>query len=155
MSQAQSPSSKHAGERAEAAVIQAIDELAPVDDQEAEHYDAEPVTAIAPSEEIRFAGMAVLERAVPVEIKSCIPRLSSGQWGRFYLRENQHQRLVEDGGVYLFAVVTPHEREPIALKVAAARTVDGVVPSWIDAGERETYAQVSLSRVFKPDEVRA
>jgi hypothetical protein len=155
MSKAERSSSKVAGERAEGAVIQAVDGLEPVSDQEAEHFDAVPSTAIAPCDAVPFAGIAVLERGVPVEIKSCIPRLSSGERGRFYLREEQHEQLVDDGGVYLFAVVTPHDREPIAMKVAAARSVGDVVPSWIEGGDRPDFGQIALSRVFHPDEVRA
>lgn len=148
--------SKRAGDRAEAAVIDTVRDLAPVSDTEAEHYDAEPVTAIGPSDELHFAGINVIESGTPVEIKTCIPRLSSGSRGRFNLRRQQHERLVEDGATYLFAVVEPNTRDPISMKVAAATSVDDVIGSWMDGGEdRGDYAQVRLSNVFEPSEVRA
>lgn len=147
-------SSKQAGERGEAAVIEAVDELAPVSDSVAEHYDAVSKTAIGASRELPFAGIALVERDIPIEIKTCIPRLTSGQRGRFYLRREQHDSLAEDGGLYLFAVVKPHAREPLAMKVAPARSVGDVVPSWRAAGEdRYTCAQVSWGRVFRASEV--
>lgn len=143
------------GDRAESAVIESVDGLEYVPDSEGEHYDAEPVTAIGPSDELDFAGIAVLERGVPIEIKSCIPRLSSGQRGRFYLRRGQHDRLADDGGIYLFAVVSPHDREPITCKVAAALSVEDVIPSWRDAGAgRQQYSQISWPSIFDVSEVR-
>ncbi|MEA1931194.1 MAG: hypothetical protein U9O06_06570 [Euryarchaeota archaeon] len=154
MSGASRETSKQLGDRAETEVIAYVDELEYVADQEAEHFDAVPSRARYPSEQVRFAGIAVIEQDRPVEIKTCIPRLSSGQRGRFYLRRGQHDRLVEAGGCYLFAVTTPHQREPIACKVAAARTVTDVIPSWRDAGDgRQQCSQLSLSRIFDPNEI--
>lgn len=148
-------SSKALGERAEGEIVATVDGLEPVEDQEAEHYDAVPSTAISPSEDLPMGGICVLERGVPVEIKTTIPRLSSGKRGMFYLRKGQHDRLVDDGGCYLFGVTRPHERKPLALKVWPARAVDELVESWRNAGEdRQSCSQVSWTNVFNPDELR-
>lgn len=153
MSSSAEPSSKRLGDRAEAAVIEAVDALDPVSDSEAEHYDAVPSTALFPSDSVRMVGIAVAEVGVPVEVKTTIPRLSTGCRGRFYLRRKQHRLLSEDGGCYLLAVTTPHEREPFAMVLVAARTLDDVIPSWIDGKHRADYAQISWGRVFSEEEV--
>jgi hypothetical protein len=145
--------SKQLGERAEAAVIEAFDQLEPVADSEAEHYDAVPARAFGPTERCPFYRLAVLEAGIPVEIKTTIPRLSTGHRGRFYLREKQHDQLVEDGGAYLFAVTEPHQRDPIAFKIVSARTCNDLIPSWIDAGDRADYSQITWTNVFHPNEV--
>jgi hypothetical protein len=146
-------SPKRLGERAEAAVIEAVDALDPVADSDAEHYDAVPSTALFPSESVRMVGIAVAEAGIPIEVKTTVPRLSTGSRGRFYLRRKQHRRLSEDGGCYLLAVTTPHEREPLAMVLVAARTLNDVISSWIDGNHRADYAQIAWSRVFSEEEV--
>ena len=145
-------SSKQLGERGEAAVIAHVDGLDPVGDSVAEHFDAQPTVALWPSE-IPMVGIAVVEAGRPIEIKTTIPELSSQDRGRFYLRRQQHQRLVEDGACYLFAVTSPHDREPLAMKIVPAVSVETVISSWIDAGDRLDYAQVSWSNIFDEDEI--
>jgi len=148
-------SSKRAGENAEAAVLEAVDGLAYVPDNESEHIDARAETLVEPSRTLPFVGICLLEAGSPVEIKSAIPRLASGQRGRFYLRREQHEGLRDDGGSYLFAICEPRPaREPVAMKIVPATIVDDAVASWRSGGaDRPACAQISWSRIFDPSEV--
>lgn len=153
MSSSADLSAKRLGERAESAVIEAIDELEPVSDSDAEHYDAVPSTAVFPSDMVRMVGIAVAEAGIPIEVKTTVPRISTGSRGRFYLRRKQHRRLSEEGGCYLLAVTTTDEREPLAMVLVAARTLSDVIPSWIDGNHRADYAQIAWGRIFSEQEV--
>lgn len=156
MSRSRGPvSSKRAGENAEAAVLESVDGLAYVPDGESERIDARAETLVEPSRTLPFVGICVLEAGSPVEIKSAIPRLASGQRGRFYLRREQHEGLRDAGGSYLFAVCEPRPgREPVAMKVVPATIVDDAVTSWRSGGnDRPSCAQIAWSRIFDPSEV--
>jgi hypothetical protein len=149
--------SKRAGENAEAAVLDAIDGLAPVAGEE--HYDAVTETAVFPSREHPFVGICVLEADLPVEIKSTMAVYGDRQRrGRFKLRRTQHEAIEDANGAYLFVVCEPHPtREPIAMKVVPAGMVGDLVDavaSWCDEGDdRGPKAQIAWSRVFEPDEI--
>jgi len=149
-------SSKRGGENAESAVIQRHPELEYVGDSEARHYDARVSQLLSPSPTLPFVGMCVLEVGTAVEIKSTMVVYGSAQTrGRFYLRRKQHQRLVDEAGVYLFAVCEPRPARPvIAAKVVPATSVGGLVSSWIDGGDRADYAQLAWSRIFDETELR-
>lgn len=150
---------RQVGESAEAEVVQVIDGLRSVPDATAEFHDAVVESPITPSHECPMVGICLLEPGVCVELKSTIPWYDLGtQRGRFQVRRGQHQRLLEDGGVYLFAVCVPErQRRPVAMKVVPATTVDHEVVdglAWISAGaDREDYCQFSWSRVFDEQEV--
>ena len=148
-------SSKRAGENAEAAVLEAVDGLAYVPDAETEHADARAETVVVPSSSLPFVGICLLEAESLVEIKSAIPRLGSGQRGRFYLRRKQHDRLRDAGGSYLFAVCQPRPaREPVAMKLVPATIVDDAITSWRSGGDdRPECTQLGWSRIFDPAEV--
>jgi len=148
-------SSKRAGENAESAVIQRHPELEYVGDTEAQHYDARVSELLSPSPMLPFVGLCLLEVGTAVEIKSTMAVYGQSQRrGRFYLRRKQHQRLVDEGGVYLFAVCEPRPSRPVlAAKVVPATTVGGMVSSWIDAGDRADYAQLAWSRIFDESEL--
>lgn len=145
------------GERAEAAVIQRVPELRWVPDDQDEHVDAVVRETFSASQEVPTVGLCLLEEGTDVEIKSCMVRNGEDQRrGRFYIRELQHQELLERDGVYLFAVTEPTPaREPIALKIVPASTVDSLVSSWIECRDRAArgYAQLSWSRIFAAGEV--
>jgi len=156
VSQSRGPvSSKRAGENAEAAVLEAVAGLAYVPDDESEHIDARAETLVEPSRTLPFVGICLLEVGTAVEIKSAIPRLASGQRGRFYLRREQHEGLRGAGGSYLFAVCEPRPgREPVAMKIVPATVVDDAITSWRSGGDdRPSCAQISWSRIFDPSEV--
>ena len=148
-------SSKHAGETAEAAVLERVPELEYVRDVENEHVDARVADVLVPRADVPTVALPVLEVGTLVEIKSVMVVYGENQTrGRYYLREQQHRHLLEHGAVYLFAVCVPApSRDVIAVKIVPATIVDELVSSWIDAGDRPEYAQLSWSRIFDPAEV--
>jgi len=148
-------SSRAAGENAESAVIETVDALEYVPDTEAEHYDARTTTLVTPGETVLFAGVCLLEAETVVEIKSVMAVYGESQArGRYYLRRGQHERLLADAGVYLFAVCEPRpDRAVLALKVIPATLVDELINSWIDPKGRAEYAQLTWSNIFDPSEV--
>ena len=148
-------SSKRAGENAESEVIQRHPELEYVGDTEAQHYDARVSELLSPSPMLPFVGMCLLEVGTAVEIKSTMAVYGEAQArGRFYLRRKQHRRLVDEAGVYLFAVCEPRPARPvIAAKIVPATTVGGLVSSWIDGGDRADYAQLTWGRIFDESEL--
>ena len=148
-------SSKRAGENAESAVIQRHPELEYVADTDAEHYDARVSELLSPSPTLPFVGLCLLEVGTVVEIKSTMAVYGEAQSReRFYLGRKQHQRLVDEAGVYLFAVCEPRPARPvIAAKIVPATTVGGLVSSWIDGGDRADYAQLTWGRIFDESEL--
>ncbi|SEK87078.1 hypothetical protein [Haloferax larsenii] len=147
--------SKRAGDTVESAVLQRHPELRHVSDDVEEHYDAVAVSLLSPSRDLPFVGLCLLEIGTVVEIKSAMVVYGENQRrGRFLIRENQHEHLLEEGGVYLFAVCAPTpEREIIAAKVVPASLVDEFEFSWVSRKTRSSYAQFAWSRVFAPKEV--
>ena len=150
-----SASSKRAGEAVEGDVLQRHEELEYVPDTDAQHYDARVSELLSPSPTLPFVGMCLLEVGTVVEIKSTMVVYGAAQSrGRFYLRRKQHRRLVDEAGVYLFAVCEPRPSRPVlAAKVVPATTVGGLVSSWIDGGDRADYAQLAWSRIFDEAEL--
>ena len=148
---------KRAGHNAEHHVFDRVDDLEPTSGEE--HWDAVADTAIWPSEDLPMVGLCVVEAGLPVEIKSTmVVQTTAQRRGRFKLREQQHEALVERGGVYLFVVCEPRpQRDPIAMKVAPARTVGSLVnaiASWRDELDaRGRKAQLTWTNVFDPAEV--
>lgn len=147
--------SKRGGESAESAVLQLRSELRYVTDSEAEHYDAETATLLTPSESLPFAGICLVERGTVVEIKSAMVVYGEAQRrGRFLIRQSQHEALLDEAGVYLFAVCEPTPtRSVIAMKIVPATLVDEFGFSWVSRPTRSDYAQFAWSRVFAPSEV--
>ena len=148
---------KRAGELVETSVRARIPDLGLVPDDVVEHYDAVATTLVEPSTDVPFAGICLLERGTVVEIKSVMVAYADGARGRFYFRPAQHTALVDDAGVYLFAVceATP-DREILAMKVVPATAVDELLGDdpWIDGGRgRSDYAQLAWSNVFDVEEV--
>ncbi|UTF52829.1 hypothetical protein [Natronosalvus rutilus] len=152
--------SRQAGDRAETAVLELVDGLRYVPDSEGQHYDAVAETVIVPHRELPFVGICLLEADAVVEIKSVAVVYGQNQRrGRFSLRRVQHQSLLEEGGVYLFAVCTPNSREIIGMKVVPATQVDHLLESvtdgWRTAGDgREDYSQLAWTRIFDSSELR-
>lgn len=137
-----------AGEQTERHVAAAVPALGLVPDDVVETYDAIATSAIFPSESLPMVGLCVVARGTRVEIKSAVRRQSHGERGRFYVRPEQHDRLVEAGGVYVFAVVD-EDRRPLALKVVPATTFEALIPAWRSGGDgRSDYAQLAWSNLF-------
>jgi len=158
--QSQLAASRQAGDRSESVVLEHVDQLRYVPDTESPHYDATAEGLIEPSSELPFVGIVVLEPETQVEIKSVSVVYGQRQRrGRFQLRRGQHEKLLEHGGVYLFAVCAPHDRELIVAKVVPATQVDHLISvitdGWRSAGEgrSEEYVQFSWARVFDPAEI--
>jgi len=146
---------KRAGDRAEGAAIEAIDELEHVPDREREHVDARAAATIDPSAELGMVGLPLVEIGTLVEIKSALVRLETGGRGRFYLRAQQHAELVDEAAVYLFIVCKPTpDREILAMKFVPAVALEDVVNSWRSGGDdRPDCAQVRWGRIFDSEEV--
>jgi len=153
---AQGPvSSVRAGEAAETSVLEAIPQLSYLRDSNVKHADARVDELLEPSD-VPLVGMCLLETGTLVEVKSAIVRKADGERGRFYLREGQHSRLLEDSAIYLFAVTEPKPTRPtIALKLVPASIVDELLEGrWRDVGEdRQRAAQLSWGRIFDSTEV--
>lgn len=145
---------KAAGKRVEADAVQVVDEIEPVDDSNA-HADARATTAISPSADLPFVGLCVVERGAVIEIKSAMVRATaSNSRGRFYIRQEQHEWLLEQRGVYLFAVCKPTpQRETIAMKIVPAAEVEDIRNGWKQPDDRAPYDQLAWSRVFDPAEI--
>ena len=148
-------SSRHAGDNAESAVLEAVPQLEYVPDTEAEHYDARATAPIEATDVLQLGELSELEENDRVEIKSAMVVYGQNQArGRFYLRRGQHERILEDGGIYLFAVCEPTpDRDVICLKALCASEVDGLVSSWIQPAGRAEYAQLAWSNVIDPETV--
>ncbi|WP_049967634.1 hypothetical protein [Haloferax prahovense] len=147
--------SKRAGNTVEATLLQRHPEFRYVSDEIAEHHDAVTVSLVSPSRKLPFVGICLLETGTVVEIKSAMVVYGEDQRrGRFLIRQSQHDHLLEEAGVYLFAVCAPTPaRDIIAAKIVPATLVDEFDFSWIDRDARSSYAQFAWSRVFSPDEV--
>ncbi|WP_281195806.1 hypothetical protein [Halorubrum sp. F4] len=148
---------KRAGHNAEHHVLEAVDALEAAAGEQ--HWDAVAETAVFPSDELPFAGTCVVEAGLPVEIKSTmVVQTTVQRRGRFKLREQQHDALVEECGVYCFVVCEPRPaRKPLAMKIVPARSVGDLVDdhtSWRDERDgRGPKTQIVWSRIFDPAEV--
>jgi hypothetical protein len=153
--------SKQIGERLEEIVVDAADELqaATVPDSfdgadEDYWYDAEPEVALFASEQVPMLGICVIEPGQPVEIKAASATISSGTRscaGRFYLTRGQHERLVAENGVYLFAIYTEEDDgDPELLGLLAVPAViveEELRSTWYCVDWRSDYYQLSASRL--------
>jgi hypothetical protein len=153
MSRARS-SSKAAGEAIEAEVLQLVDALTFVGDSTAEWHDARVATVLDDDGLVSLGIVPLLERGTPVEIKAAQRRLASVARGRFYIRERQHQRLVDESAAYLFAVYDPRDQRVLAMLATPATVVDGLLPDgWTSVdGDRaeQGYRQLAWSRLVDP-----
>ena len=152
------PSSKESGEIVEANVIQRVQELTHVSDQTAKWHDAEVVALFEPPHDsVTFHGINLLAVGIPVEIKAAQIWYNSGQRGRFYIRKRQHERLLDAGGAYLFAVYIPKSGHSVrAMAVLPASLVDELLPTgWTtrDRSGEDGYRQLAWSRVLDPENV--
>jgi hypothetical protein len=106
-----------------------------VDDDTVAWFDAVTATSIeTPTGDVPPGGV--------VEIKSTVQRHATGDRGRFYLRQNQHEWLVEADAWYLFVVVDDTHRHIYADRLVPADVVDGDLGGWWNGGEgRASYQQ--------------
>lgn len=152
--------SKRGGLNAEHGAVETIGPLTPVSDSVAEHYDAVTEAALCPSD-VPMVGVCRIPAGTNVEIKSVMAVYGEAQRrGRYKLRQTQHEALVADDGVYLFAVCEPRPTRPIIkMKIVPAWLVDSLVEthaSWRDEkDDRGPKAQFAWTRIFTPAEIEA
>lgn len=153
----QRAASRAAGDMVEHAVIQFNPALENVTDADARWYDARVDGRLEPSDDLPFEAVSVLEDGAEVEIKGAQIRLNTGQRGRFYIRRQQHERLLDAGAAYLLAVYDPRTEEIVAKLVVPASVVDDQLPDdegWVTLdrdGRTSTveYCQRAWSRFFE------
>lgn len=95
---------------------------------------------------------------VPVEVKGCIRRTSRGDPGKFFIREENHEKLRRAGGYYVLVVYDPSEweRGPVLnLEMKPAEWLDGVDYGWTGNGDRrgEVVKRPPWTAVFHPEEI--
>jgi hypothetical protein len=148
-----SVSPKHGGETAAASVIELVADLETVPDTEATHYDAQPTAEISAHCDLELAEVDTLDPATPVEIKTVmVVQTECQQRGRFNLRKGQHEALLADDGVYLFAVCEPTpSRDILAIKSVPATVVEDRRSDWRTPDGRLPYTQLAWSRLIDPD----
>jgi hypothetical protein len=152
--------SKAIGERLEEIVVDALDELqeATVPDSfdgagEDYWYDAQPEVALFASDTLPMVGTCVIEPGQPVGIKAASATISSGTRscaGRFYLTRSQHERLVAENGVYIFAIYVDEDDDPELLGLLAIPAViieEELRDTWYEVDHRSDYYQLSASRL--------
>lgn len=142
MSEANPMHPKRTGSSVEAVVIEREPALSPVDDTVAEWYDAETVEVLEPRQDRPLGGVCLVESETPVEIKGCIPEQSNGEdstAGRWYIKRESHEQLVDASGFYYLAVYAPLPETPIvsAMILPAATVGDFLAGRWYDNGRRE------------------
>lgn len=146
--------SKAIGELVEDVVVDAVDGIDPVDEADDYWHDAVSTGPIGARADLATAGLDLddVDDGTPIEIKGARYRISEGTGeaiGRFYIRQKQHGKLLDAGGVYLLAVYRPtqgvegdFDLELAGLVVASANVVETTRNSWYELDRRETYTQV-------------
>ena len=154
--------SKAIGERLEEIVVDAADELQEATvpesfDGAAEDYwyDAQPDVALFANDDVPMVGICVIEPGQPVEIKAARTTISNGtrsRCGRFYLTRRQHEQLIEQDGVYLFAIYVDEDDDgdPELLGLLAIPAViveEELRNTWYEVDGRSDYYQLSADRL--------
>jgi hypothetical protein len=140
------PDSKAAGKRVEAEVVQVVDGIEPVSDDDA-RADSRATTAMYPSQDLPFSSICVVESGTPVEIKSAMVRATAAnERGRYYLRRDQHEFLLNQRAVYLLAVCKPTpQREILSKRIVPAAVVNEFRHPWKTPDDRPAYDQLAWS----------
>ena len=154
-------SPKASGDFLEADVVQTVDALEYVGDRTATWHDARTTALLEPSRDLLFFGVCVVEPEVPVEIKGCQIETSNGSrstHGRYYVKREAHEQLLETAGMYLLVVYLPRPGLPqVARAIVPATIVDELLRGrWYDVGgdrSEEEVAKLAWSHVFNPDGV--
>ncbi|MDY6779089.1 MAG: hypothetical protein SV760_00770, partial [Halobacteria archaeon] len=149
--------SKAIGELVEDVVVETVDGIDPVDEGDGYWHDATVVGPIEATANVATVGLCLddVGDGTPIEIKGARYRISNGsddRDGRFYVRQKQHGKIVDAGGVYLLAVYRPEQARDggfdlrlAGLVFASADVVEERRNSWYDLDRRETYTQVRWS----------
>lgn len=148
---------KRLGSWIEDTVVGSIDALSPADAPNG-HFDA-TVTAPIGVDELAIRGRIQIPVNTLVEIKGAQYRISNGARetaGRFYLKRQAHDYLLERDGFYLLCVHDPDADGLLATQALPANAVDELVTSWSDVhGTRSEnqVAKIAWTKVFDPDEI--
>ncbi|AGB17366.1 hypothetical protein Halru_2795 [Halovivax ruber XH-70] len=115
------------------------------DDSEPDWFDARFVAPL----ETELAPVPIVEAGTPVEVKSCRRRYQ-GRYGRWWIKRESHEQLLEAGGEYVLAVT---DRSGIVrMSLLDAETVDCLFSTWWGTGnggkDAEEYRQVPWTAVF-------
>jgi len=150
---------KRLGTSVEAAVIDADPDLETVTDREAEWYDARATAPITPEPTRPLGSVCVVPAETPVEIKGCLPNVSNGSGtttGRWYIKRETHEQLLQARGHYYLVVYAPVPHTPIIAEtiVPAAVIGDLLDGSWSNSGRQEgEVAKLSWKKVIDTDMV--
>ncbi len=95
---------------------------------------------------------------VPVEVKACKRRTSRGDPGKYFIREANHEKLLDAGGLYVFIVYDPRmwKQGPILeLEMKSARWLDSVDYGWTRNGSRrgEVVKRPPWTAVFAREDI--
>ncbi|MFC3958900.1 hypothetical protein [Halovivax cerinus] len=116
------------------------------DDREPDWFDARFVAPL----ETELASGPIIEAGTPVEVKSCRTRYR-GRYGRWWIRRESHERLLEAGGEYVLAIYDTGGIKRMSL--LSAETVDCLISSWWETGDggrdADEYRQVPWTAVFE------
>lgn len=124
---------------------------------EPDWYDAIARTDLHADPGRAYGGLSLVRAGTPVEVKAARSRMQDGQSsrrGRWWIRERQHQRLLDAGGAYALGVYQPRQGV-LALALVRATTV-GVLATWSPCGpghRADRAARVPWPAVFDPREV--
>ncbi|MEY7847904.1 hypothetical protein AB7C87_01700 [Natrarchaeobius sp. A-rgal3] len=151
-------SPKASGDALEAHLIQSIEEIEYVGDRTATWHDARTTTLLEPTTSLPFYGIVLVEPDVPIEIKGCQIETSNGSRstrGRFYVKRDAHDRLLEAGGMYLLVVYLPRPGLPqVARAIVPASLVDELLTDrWYEVGGKRSeneVAKLAWSHVINP-----
>ncbi|WP_436343756.1 hypothetical protein [Natronorubrum sp. FCH18a] len=151
-------SPKASGDALEAEIVQVIDALEYVGDRTATWHDARTTAVLEASRSLPFYGIVLVEPETPVEIKGCQIETSNGSRstrGRFYVKRNAHDQLLEAGGMYLLVVYLPRPGLPqVARAIVPATIVDELLSGrWYDVGgsrSEQEVAKLAWSHVINP-----
>lgn len=140
------------GKTLETWLIDWYDTLRPVSDKEAYWHDAETTAAWYSSGITPFCGIVVVERGLPVEIKTCARERSNGpnrdSPGHWFIKRDAHERLLDAGGSYLLAVHDGPDAV-LARRVIPASLLDEFLKGrWFDNGREGSVAQLSWPRLI-------
>lgn len=84
-------------------------------------------------------GTVDLELHKPYEIKSCQTCIKGGRSGRFWLRPEQHNELLDREGYYIFAVTEAGKVVKTCIKAAdrvCGRMEKPITPAWVSVWRR-------------------
>jgi hypothetical protein len=98
------------------------------------------------------------EDGTPGEVKGCIRRTGRGDMGKFFIRRENHERLLDADGFYVLAVYDPQnwKQGPVLdVEMKPAAWLDSVDVGWTANGSRrdEVVKRPVWSELFQPEDI--